>query len=123
MLEVFFHALPWETITPLTVFAAFSALVWTGRLIPRGWVEQRTADQAAQIAHLHTTIAHQEATIASLTRQNHELSVTGELSVALLRSLQQMSLDGNRPANHLTIRPPQPGSGSNADVAQAIDEA
>lgn len=122
MWEVFFHALPWETITPLTVLAAFSALVWSGRLIPRGWVEKRAADQAAQITHLHATIAHQEATIASLTRQIHELSVTGELSVALLRSLQQMSLDGGRSANRLTIRPPQ-GSGRNADVAQAIDEA
>lgn len=121
MLEVFVHAMPWATVTPISIVVAFSSLVWSGRLIPRSWEDKRAADQAAQITYLQTTLAHQEATIASLTKQNHELAVTGELSVALLRSLQQITTVGPAPAltNH-SIRPLDPGAGS-AHVA-AIDE-
>jgi uncharacterized coiled-coil protein SlyX len=114
VLSSILEALPWATITPLTTMATFTALVWSGRLVPRSWVDKATADQDARVQFLESTNAAQSATIASLTQQTHDLAVSADLSVALLRSLQNLNA---HPARALDLPPP----GSGASVPTSIE--
>lgn len=104
MLAAFLAELPWATITPVTTMATFTGLVWSGRLVPRSWVDKTTRDLEERVRFLQESNEAQAETIASLTQQTRDLGVSGELSVALLRSLQDL--------NHNHVRAIEPGGGS-----------
>ncbi len=119
MLSSLLEALPWSTVSTLSVSAVFTGLVWSGKLVPRSWVDKSNADKEARIADMKARIAFLEQAdeakdghIGTLATQNGQLAVTGELSVALLRSLQQLST-----TNHAS-RSIEPGSGH---VAPSIE--
>jgi hypothetical protein len=105
MLAAFLAELPWATITPVTTMATFTGLVWAGKLVPRSWVDKTTHDLEERVRFLQESNEAQAETIASLTQQTRDLGVSGELSVALLRSLQDLNH-----TNH--ARAIEPGGGS-----------
>lgn len=122
MLQSLLEALPWSTVSTLSVSAVFTGLVWSGKLVPRSWVdkasadqEARIADQAERIAFLEQANGAQSGHIGTLATQNGQLTVSSELSVALLHSLQQLSA-GNH-ASRSIIEPH--GSGH---VAPSIEQ-
>lgn len=97
-------ALPWDTIglggiatmTTLTLIR----MVISGRFVPRDQVEMLLADLRARVKYMESARTTDAATMSDLVRQNEKLSTQGELSLALLRALQQpgTSSTGNNTA-------------------------
>lgn len=90
---------PWDTIGVGGLAVLFAWLVMTGRLIPRATLERMLSERDARIAYMETANTAKLATMAALVEQNAKLSTQGELSLALLKSLQSIGSNANHPGS------------------------
>lgn len=81
------NAVPWENVGVVGFAMLVTALVVTGRLVPRATVDRLLADSAHRTAFLERHIEAQQAVKSELASQNSELLGTARLATTLLRAV------------------------------------
>lgn len=99
-------AIPWDSLGPSAAATALAALlirlIVSGRFVPREQVDMLLADSRAEVQYLRQARAADAESMSTLVKQNEKLALQGELSIALLRALQEPRSESKGSGNVVT---------------------